>query len=300
MNNPREYPYCFFNYEKYNPVQEKCFPFFTKDVNLILSSSVASGKTLIAEAIFGYELKTKENSKVIYICPLKALADEKLENWKNHPTFSKYNISVLSSDYFVNEDEIEKSRIIISTIEAMDIRCRRKEKWLLNVSALVFDEAHLFGQDDRGASSEAMLMSFTRQNNECRIICLSGTMTNSLEFAKWVKSLNNKKTQLINSNWRPTKLEKELVLFKNFEEQKEKILEQINENTNDKILIFVNSKKNGIELEKFLRSNKIKCVFISSDLNKNIRKALIFNYKNKFNDLNVIISTSLLGAGIDL
>ena len=74
---PYNYPYCAFDFTNWNPVQEKCYSYFTQDCNLVVSASVASGKTVIAEAIFGYELAQNSNSKIAYVCPLKALGNEK-------------------------------------------------------------------------------------------------------------------------------------------------------------------------------------------------------------------------------
>ena len=76
-----EYKYCKFNFENFNPVQEMCYPFFELDCNLVLSATTSAGKTAIAEAIFGYELATKQDQKVIYVCPLKSIAEEKKFDW---------------------------------------------------------------------------------------------------------------------------------------------------------------------------------------------------------------------------
>ncbi len=88
------YPYFEAEYNYFNPVQESCYPYFTEDSNLVVSSTMASGKTLIAECIFGYEL-SKENTVVCYVSPLKALTNEKCEAWKNVEEFSKHNIALL-------------------------------------------------------------------------------------------------------------------------------------------------------------------------------------------------------------
>jgi replicative superfamily II helicase len=48
INSPLNYPYCEFDFIDWNPVQKKCYPYFTQDCNLVVSASTASGKTIIA------------------------------------------------------------------------------------------------------------------------------------------------------------------------------------------------------------------------------------------------------------
>ena len=133
---PYQYPYCEFKFMEWNPVQEKCYPFFTQDNNLVVSSSTASGKTVIAEAIMGYELQKNINNKVIYVSPLKAIGIEKFQNWNKHPTFKEISKILVSSDQNVNQSDFQNSRMIISTVESMNIRCRARDKWIENVKLL--------------------------------------------------------------------------------------------------------------------------------------------------------------------
>ena len=300
MIKTSEYKYCKFNFTDFNPVQETCYPFFDMDCNLVLSATTAAGKTAIAEAIFGFELYTKENSKVIYVCPLKSIAEEKRKDWEKHETFEKYKICVISGDNEVSQEEIEESRIIIATIESLNVRCRRQEEWLNNASCFVFDEAHVIGQEDRGANCEALLMAFTTQNKACRLIFLSGTMPNTLEIAKWIKQLNGKRTQYFESKWRPNKIHKEILSVKNSFDLQEQILEQIKSNDNEKVLIFVHSKKLGEQISKFLKNNKVKCAFFCSGVSPEIKDRMLKTFSDDKSSLSVLVATSALEMGINL
>lgn len=300
MIKTSEYKYCKFNFTEFNPVQETCYPFFEMDCNLVLSATTSAGKTAIAEAIFGYELATKENSKVIYVCPLKSIAEEKKNNWIKHETFCDYPIAVISGDNEITYEEIDNSRIIIATVESLNVRCRRGEEWLKNVSCFVFDEAHMIGQDNRGANCEALLMAFTEQNKACRMIFLSGTMPNTLEIAKWIKQLNSKKTQYLESKWRPNKINKEILSVKNSFDMQEQILDQIKSNPGEKVLIFVHSKKLGDIITKFLKSKKIRCSFFCSGIKPEMKEKMLNTFSDDNSTLNVLVATSALEMGINL
>ena len=127
-STPYEYPYCDFDFDEWNPVQLKCVPFFTEDCNLVVSASTASGKTVIAEAIMGYELARTQTSKAVYVSPLKAIGNEKHGDWMRHPTFRDYPIVIVSSENDVTQSDFENSRLIVSTVESMNLRCRARDR----------------------------------------------------------------------------------------------------------------------------------------------------------------------------
>lgn len=299
---PYNYPYCEFNFTDWNPVQQKCLPFFTEDCNLVVSASTASGKTVIAEAIMGYVLSQNDNNKVIYVSPLKAIGNEKFDDWKKHPTFGKYEKVLVSSDEQITQGDFENARMIISTVESINIRCRARDRWIKNVKALIFDESHLLNDKSRGSGSESMIMSFTQLNPDSRIICLSGTMSNYIEIAKWLKSCNGKPTKYVNSTWRPSKLVKRLQVIDTYDEQLKFILQQsrqIYEN-DEKMLIFVHSKKKGQIICDYLKEYNVYCAFYNAGLKPDLRQKMLYDFRNEYSGLNVLICTSSLSMGVTL
>lgn len=299
---PYNYKYCEFDFPEWNPVQLKCLPYFTEDCNLVVSASTAAGKTVIAEAIMGYELYNNENNKVIYVSPLKAIGNEKFNDWNKHSTFNKYSKILVSSDNQVTQNELENSKMIVSTVESMNLKCRNREKWLSQVKVLVFDEAHLLNDNSRGAGSETLIMSLTQLNPNCRIICLSGTMSNYIEIAKWLKACNNKTTKYVNSTWRPTELIKRIEITEDYKEQQKYILETSKEITEQdmKMLIFVHSKQVGENICKFLKEYNISCAFYHAGLKYNVKEKMLNDFRSNYSGLNILICTSSLGMGITL
>lgn len=299
MTATSNYPYCWFSFAEWNPVQEQCLPFFCQDKNLVVSASVAAGKSAIAEAIMGYEL-SHPNSKAVYVCPLKALSAEKYSEWQKHETFKNFKILVLDSDHEVSLEEIENSQLIIATVESMNIHCRRNEPWIHKIRVLVFDEAHLFDHEKRGSCSESLMMDLTECNRDCRLVCLSGTLSNTREIAIWCNKLNGKPTPFIVSTWRPTQLIKLVEPVNELNDQFQFILQKIKASPYEKILIFVHSKRIGEILKKYLRDSGIHCAFYSSDLNAGQREELLKSFRSNATLLHVLIATSSLSQGVSL
>lgn len=281
-------------------MQERCVPFFCEDKNLVVSATVAAGKTAIAEAIISYELSRLDDSKAVYVSPLKALSLEKYEEWSKHETLSDYKIALMDSDHNLEQVDFESTRLIIATIESMNICCRRRDKWLRNVRVLVFDEAHLFDHEKRGACSEALMMDLSQINSECRLICLSGTLSNASQMAGWLNTLNGKSTNFIVSSWRPTKLYKKIEVLNELKEQMNFVKNKIKENPYEKFLIFVHSKRIGEILVDHLRKNGIRCGFFSSNLNKNQKDELLSRFREKYGTLQILVATSSLSMGVSL
>ncbi|MBO7092150.1 MAG: DEAD/DEAH box helicase [Victivallales bacterium] len=301
FRTPCDFPYCSFDFLDWNPVQMKCTGFFTKDCNLVVSASTASGKTAIAEAIMSYELCVNDEAKAVYVSPLKAIGSEKYARWMKHDTFSKYVPLLVSSDSPASQSEFESSRLVVSTVESMLMRCRLRDRWISSVRVLVVDEAHLIGDAERGAACESLVMSLSMLNPSTRILMLSGTMGNCIEMAKWLKRCNGKETHFVNSSWRPCELAKRVITANTFQEQERSVFEIVKKSKDGiKILVFVNSKKTGERISKQLRRRGIIAPFFHAGLGIGIRKRMIDDFKSKYSNVNVLICTSSLSMGINL
>lgn len=302
MNSPCDYQYCDFDFDNWNPVQLKCLPFFTEDCNLVVSASTASGKTVIAEAIMGYELAKSDKSKAVYVSPLKAIGVEKFNEWRRHDTFGKYPIANVSFDSETTQSDFENSRLIVSTVESMNLRCRARDRWIRDASVLVFDEAHLLMDKSRGSGSEALIMNITMLNPNCRVICLSGTMPNHIEIAKWLKTCNGKSTKYINSSWRPTELVKSVEVAEDFDEQNKFILKEARRIAfeDQKMLIFVHSKIVGENICKYLKEYNVSCAFYNAGVHPKFKERMLEDFRNEYSGLSVLVCTSSLGMGVTL
>lgn len=294
MINTSDFKYFQWDFNCFNPVQEAAYPFFATDSNLIISSSMASGKTTIAEAVMAYELT---RGYVAYVCPLKALLVQQGESWKN-TVLGERGISVFSSDE--NTLDVDIKPFIMATIESLDIKVRKKVEWIKKLKCFVFDEAHLIGHIKRGSDSEALIMGLSELNKDCRIIFLSGTLGNAEQISKWLKNLNGKDTKFINSNWTPCKIRKTICISDDNEKTYQKIKGVIKANPYHKNLIFVHSKKYGEAICKRLCSEGVRCVFYYADLDIQKKRKMVEAFKDNYNSLSTMVTTSSLGMGINL
>jgi replicative superfamily II helicase len=87
----------------------------------------------------GFELSKNENAKAVYVSPLKAISNEKFNDWNKHDTFKKYSKVLMSSDNKVTQSDLENSKMIISTVESLNLRCRARDKWIKDIKVLIFD-----------------------------------------------------------------------------------------------------------------------------------------------------------------
>ena len=296
------YPYYQPSFSEYNVAQSLAIPHLDKDNNLVVSFATAAGKTVLAEGIFAYHLQTDKDCKVIYVCPFRSLASEKYEAWKKEPQLSKYGLVLSTGDTGVNILDDDKAQIILTTSESFDSKTRSESyrELLKKVVCVVFDEAHLIGDKNRGSAVEISMIRLARINPKARMVLLSATMGNAMELAKWVKSLNGKPTKCITSQWRPMTVEINYHPVNGNTDKIEKAVELAKEAQWFKTVVFVHSKITGADIVKKLRSSGVRAVFHNASLSAGKRKMIETQFNERMSGLNILVSTSTLSAGVNL
>ena len=67
----------------FNPVQTQVFhTLYHTDSNVLIGAPTGSGKTIMSELAMLRVFKNSPKSKVIFIAPLKALAKERISDWR--------------------------------------------------------------------------------------------------------------------------------------------------------------------------------------------------------------------------
>jgi helicase len=170
--------------------------------SILVSAPTASGKTLIAMlAMISY--LSKNDGKVIYLSPLRALAAEKFLEFKKLEKVAlgkKVKVSISTGDYENIEKNLEKSNVLILTNEKMDSIIRHGAEWVEEIGLVITDEIHLIGDENRGPTLEMILTQLKLLETKPQIIALSATITNSDEIADWLDC------KLVKNNWRPVPL----------------------------------------------------------------------------------------------
>jgi helicase len=188
----------------YPPQEEAITAGVLNRKNVVLASPTASGKTLVAELCILKNI-LENDTKCIYLTPLRALANEKYEEFKKYRELTKSNgekleISVSTGDYDSTDEWLGKYDIIISTNEKADSLLRHKAPWMQQIDTIVADEIHLLTDQGRGPTLEVTLTKLMKLNPNAQFLLLSATVKNADEISKWIKGIP------ITTEWRPVPL----------------------------------------------------------------------------------------------
>ncbi len=175
--------------------------------NLVLATPTASGKTLVA--IMAAMRTISKGGKVVYLAPLRALASEKYEEFKQafssvrrvkDDPKSLVKVSISTGDFDSSGERFGKSDIIVLTNERFDSILRHGTSWTDSVGLFIADEVHLVGEAHRGPTLEIILAKIIRYIPGAQILALSATISNTQDLSKWLSA------KLVDTDWRPVKL----------------------------------------------------------------------------------------------
>jgi len=247
--------------------------------NLVLASPTASGKTLVAE-LCALKHVLERNGKVLYLSPLRALANEKFDEFKKYSAIRKSNgrqvrVGISTGDFDSSDPWLERYDIIVTTNEKADSLLRHRTKWMDEISLVVADEVHLLNDAERGPTLEVVLARLLQINPDLQLLVLSATVRNADELADWLKA------DCVTTEWRPVVL-KEGVVMQNeiqFKDGSATKLEKASANpamnlakhvikSGGQALIFASTRKNAVTLAKKAASE------IDGLLSKPIKRSL--------------------------
>ncbi|KAG0511870.1 MAG: putative DNA helicase [Nitrosopumilales archaeon] len=188
--------------ELYPPQEDSIKAGLLHGKSLLISAPTASGKTLIAIlSMINYLSKSK--GKIVYLCPLRALAAEKFSEFKKLESIDfkrKIKVKISTGDFEAVDKDLVNSDVIILTNEKMDSIIRHGSEWVDDVGLVIADEIHLIGDDDRGPTLEIILTKLKLLENKPQILGLSATISNSDEISEWLGC------KLVENKWRPVPL----------------------------------------------------------------------------------------------
>ena len=240
--------------ELYPPQEEAIQAGVLEGKNFVLASPTASGKTLIAE-LCGLKHILERNGKVVYLTPLRALANEKFDEFKKYasirkPDGKRVSVGISTGDFDSSDPWLERYDVIITTNEKADSLLRHRAKWMDDISLIVADEVHLLNEAERGPTLEVVLARLMQINPEMQILALSATIKNVEEISTWLKA------NYVVTEWRPVPL-KEGVLLHEEIQYKDGDARKIEKKTRDTTINMVlNTVKNGGQALVFASTRK--------------------------------------------
>jgi len=224
--------------------------------NILMVTQTASGKTLLAE-LLGVNTVLKGRGKVVYLSPLKALADEKYRDFKSYYADLNLNTILTVGNYDSDEPRLERYDIVCTTYEKMDSLVRHRPKWLDDIALIIVDEIHYLDDEKRGPVLESLIANLKLLIPQAQFFALSATIGNPEEIAEWMDA------ELVKSEWRPVPLKEGVfyrgtIIYKDGETKKVKtkfsapILDLIYDAIEDggQVLVFVNSRRRAVSLAK--------------------------------------------------
>jgi len=191
INDSNNYTESFLDY-KLSHFQSVALKAISDGDNVLITAHTGSGKTLPAEYAINHFIK--QNKKVIYASPIKALSNQKLYDMrKKYPHIS---FGLLTGDCKDNPEAdvlIMTTEILRNTLFNMKINNTRlidKQVPLSftidiesELAAVVFDEVHYINDAERGSVWEQSILLLPPQ---VQLIMLSATIDRPEEFASWV------------------------------------------------------------------------------------------------------------------
>lgn len=157
-----------------------------KDV--VVQAPTGAGKTLIFEL---WSQGGKHRGQAIYTVPTRALANDKLAEWRARG----WNVGIATGDLAENLN----APILVATLETQKNRLIQGD----GPALLVVDEYQMIGDPDRGLNYELALALAPSQT---QLLLLSGSVANPQDVVKWLNRLG-RSAILIRHDHRPVPLE---------------------------------------------------------------------------------------------
>jgi superfamily II RNA helicase len=211
LNNKfKKYPF------KLSKFQKDSIKAFVEKKNSFISAPTGSGKTLPAEDAI-LDIVNNTNSKVFYTGPIKALCNQKFDDFRNKFKGTKADVGILTGDFKYNPD----GNVLIMTTEILrNLLFNKKIQDIINkveieidihnsVALVIFDEIHYINDQERGTVWEESIIKLP---NHIQMIMLSATLGNPVDFCDWVAKTSQRDVVLSRTTKRVVPLKHSIFL----------------------------------------------------------------------------------------
>lgn len=283
---PEYYQAAFSGYSSLNRIQSVLSQkAIETDENLLVAAPTGSGKTNIALLCMLHEFSQHDDTKIVYVAPMKSLVQEMVGAFSFRLSQYEKTVVELSGDSSASKAQLSRSDVIVTTPEKWDVITRKVGSRLLTekVSLLIIDEIHLL-HDERGPVLEALIARMKRTvdttGQRTRFVGLSATMPNYDDIAHFIRATDG--CFVFDETFRPVPLDKRFIGMRNksgLAAKKEmnelcyKMIEERVEKFGYKVLVFVHSRRETIEtcrtfIEKAADNGKCD-IFLNNDSREN-------------------------------
>ena len=172
--------------------QQQAVGFLREGKDVVVHAPTGAGKTLVFEL---WSNGGKHRGQAIYTVPTRALANDKLAEWRARG----WNVGIATGDLAENLD----APIIVATLETQKNRLIAGD----GPALLVIDEYQMIGDADRGLNYELALALAPPQT---QLLLLSGSVGNPQDIVKWFRRLG-RRAELVRTDERPVPLDEVFV-----------------------------------------------------------------------------------------
>ncbi|GAM27183.1 hypothetical protein SAMD00019534_103580 [Acytostelium subglobosum LB1] len=174
--------------------QKQAIYHMEKGESVFISAHTSAGKTVIAE--YAIAMAAKNMTRAIYTSPIKALSNQKFRDFKN--TFN--NVGLITGDVSVNPT----ASCLVLTTEILRSMLYKGADLIRDIEWVIFDEVHYLNDLERGVVWEEVIIMLPAH---IKIVLLSATVSNPLEFADWIGRTKKMPIYVIGTTKRPVPLE---------------------------------------------------------------------------------------------
>jgi superfamily II RNA helicase len=178
-----------------DPFQIAAVEAIDRGESIIVAAPTGCGKTLIAE--YAVEESVKKGKRAVYTAPIKALSNQKFRDFRKR--FGDEAVGIQTGDVTINQD----AQLLIMTTEIFRNLILENSGRLNDIYYVIFDEIHYLDDPERGTVWEE---SIILAPPGIRFMCLSATVPNIHELARWMGAVRNTTFNVIEETHRPVPL----------------------------------------------------------------------------------------------
>ncbi|OAA63683.1 pre-mRNA splicing factor [Niveomyces insectorum RCEF 264] len=200
----------------FNRIQTQTFnSLFATDQNVLVASSVGSGKTVCAEfALLRHWTKEASKSasdsaaaasRAVYVAPLQELVDVRFQHWEKRFGQLQKNVVKLTGEVTLDLKLLQQGDLILATPTQWDALAREwsRRKNVQTVQLFIADDLHMLGSSStQGYIYEVLVsrMMYIREQLQAkkgldqpplRIVGLSASLANARDMGGWIGATKN-------------------------------------------------------------------------------------------------------------
>ena len=260
-----------------DPFQQEAVEYIDQNYSVLVAAPTGVGKTLIADYLI--EKIYKENGRVVYTAPIKALSNQKFKEFK--AIMGEDAVGILTGDVVINSE----APVLIMTTEIFRNLLQQSPERVADVRYVIFDEIHYIDDPERGSVWEESLIFMP---DTMRFLGLSATIPNVEQLAEWIGQTQRQEIKIVTHFERIVPLrhyifEKSMgaVPVKQFRKRAKKVLGRIKQADGYKVPATTH-----VDLIEEIKDGYLPCLFFTFSRKKAELNAIELGADNSFLTVN--------------